>query len=52
MDSVDMLAHIARALGPLAEKVVFVGGSTVPFYLTDPGAMPALLVPRRERPGA
>ena len=41
MDSVAMLAHIARALGPLVDKVVFVGGSTVPFYLTDPGAMTA-----------
>ncbi|OGR64584.1 MAG: hypothetical protein A2X31_08255 [Elusimicrobia bacterium GWB2_63_22] len=33
-----MLAHIAKGLGPLKDKVVFVGGSTVSLYLTDPGA--------------
>ncbi len=38
MDSLAMLAQIAEGLGPLRDKVVFVGGSTVPFYLTDPGA--------------
>lgn len=41
MNSIQMLAHIFKGLGPLGEKVVFVGGSTVPFYLTDPGAMTA-----------
>ncbi|HAH30792.1 MAG TPA: hypothetical protein DCL44_00580 [Elusimicrobia bacterium] len=33
-----MLTHIAKGLGPLKDKVVFVGGSTVSLYLTDPGA--------------
>ena len=33
-----MLAEIAKGLGPLREKVVFVGGSTVALYLTDPAA--------------
>ncbi|HOI41940.1 MAG TPA: hypothetical protein PK523_03260 [Elusimicrobiales bacterium] len=40
MNSLEMLAHIAKGLGPLKGKVVFVGGSTVPLYLTDPGATP------------
>lgn len=38
MNSLEMLARIAKGLGPLKEKVVFVGGSTVSLYLTDPGA--------------
>jgi len=38
MNSLEMLAHIAKGLGPLKDKVVFVGGSTVSLYLTDPGA--------------
>jgi len=38
MNSLKMLAHIAKGLGPLKDKVVFVGGSTVSLYLTDPGA--------------
>ena len=38
MKNVDMLAEIAKGLGPLREKVVFVGGSTVALYLTDPAA--------------
>lgn len=38
MNSLEMLAHIAKGLGPLKDKVVFVGGSTVALYLTDPGA--------------
>lgn len=38
MNSLEMLAHIAAGLGPLKDKVVFVGGSTVPLYITDPGA--------------
>jgi len=33
-----MLAVIANGLGPLRDKVVFVGGSTVSLYLTDPAA--------------
>lgn len=38
MKNTEMLAEIANGLGPLREKVVFVGGSTVALYLTDPGA--------------
>ena len=38
MNSLEMLAHIAKGLGPLKDKVVFVGGSTVSLYLTAPGA--------------
>lgn len=38
MNSLEMLAHIEKGLGPLKDKVVFVGGSTVSLYLTDPGA--------------
>lgn len=38
MNSLEMLAQIAKGLGPLKDKVVFVGGSTVSLYLTDPGA--------------
>ncbi|OGS11972.1 MAG: hypothetical protein A2234_10275 [Elusimicrobia bacterium RIFOXYA2_FULL_58_8] len=38
MNSLEMLVHIAKGLGPLKDKVVFVGGSTVSLYLTDPGA--------------
>ena len=38
MKSMEMLAEIANGLGPLREKVVFVGGSTVGLYLTDPAA--------------
>ena len=36
MKSIEMLAEIAKGLGPLRERVVFVGGSTVALYLTDP----------------
>lgn len=38
MNSLEMLAQIAKGLGPLKDRVVFVGGSTVSLYLTDPGA--------------
>lgn len=38
MNSLEMLSRIAKGLGPLKDKVVFVGGSTVSLYLTDPGA--------------
>ncbi len=38
MKNLEMLAEIAKGLGPLREKVVFVGGSTVALYLTDPAA--------------
>ncbi len=33
-----MLMEVAKGLGPLCEKVVFVGGSTVGLYLSDPAA--------------
>lgn len=32
-----MLAVVAKGLGPLKEKVVFVGGATISLYLSDPG---------------
>lgn len=38
MKSIEMLMEIAKGLGPLRERVVFVGGSTVALYLTDPAA--------------
>ncbi|MBU2573860.1 MAG: hypothetical protein KKH28_07290 [Elusimicrobia bacterium] len=38
MKNIEMLAVIAKGLGPLKDKVVFVGGSTVSLYLTDPAA--------------
>ena len=38
MKSIEMLAEVAKGLGPLREKVVFVGGSTVALYLTDAAA--------------
>lgn len=38
MKNLEMLAVIANGLGPLKDKVVFVGGSTVSLYLTDPAA--------------
>lgn len=33
-----MLTEVAQALGALCEQVVFVGGATVPLFLTDPAA--------------
>jgi len=36
--NLEMLVEIAKGLGHLREKVVFVGGSTVALYLTDPAA--------------
>ena len=38
MENIEMLSEIAKGLGPLCEKSVFVGGSTVGLYLTDPAA--------------
>ena len=38
MENIEMVAKVAKGLGPLCEKVVFVGGSTVALYLTDPAA--------------
>jgi hypothetical protein len=36
--NIVMLSGIARALGTLCDRVVFVGGATVPLFLTDPAA--------------
>jgi len=36
----DLLAMVGRLLGPLADQVVFVGGTTVELLLTDPAAAP------------
>lgn len=36
--SVLMIEAVAKALGDLKDEVVFVGGSTVPFYIEDEGA--------------
>ena len=38
MENIEMLMEVAKGLGPLCEKVVFVGGSTVGLYLSDPAA--------------
>ncbi|HAT71411.1 MAG TPA: hypothetical protein DCS63_01170 [Elusimicrobia bacterium] len=38
MKNLEMLAVVANGLGHLKDKVVFVGGSTVSLYLTDPAA--------------
>lgn len=34
----DTLRRAASRLGPLVSEVVFVGGATVPCYVTDPAA--------------
>jgi len=34
------LAHVAKRLGPLCERVVFVGGATLELLVSDPGAAP------------
>lgn len=36
--NLEMLAAVARGLGPLKDRVVFIGGSTIGLYLTNPGA--------------
>jgi predicted nucleotidyltransferase len=36
--SIDLLERGASALGPLLNRVVFVGGATVTLWITDPGA--------------
>ena len=38
MENIRMLMEVAKALGELREKVVFVGGATVSLYATDPAA--------------
>ena len=40
MKNIEMLLLIAKGLGHLRDKVVFVGGSTVSLYLTDPAVQP------------
>jgi predicted nucleotidyltransferase len=35
--NLEMLAVVAKGLGELKEKVVFVGGATIGLYLSDPG---------------
>jgi hypothetical protein len=52
----ELLRDAARALGPLAQEVVFVGGTTVELLLTDPAAVPVrvtedvdCLLPARRR---
>jgi len=35
---IDMIATIVRGLGDLKDDVVFVGGATVGFHISDPGA--------------
>ncbi|MEM1055356.1 MAG: nucleotidyl transferase AbiEii/AbiGii toxin family protein [Bacteroidota bacterium] len=37
-DPVDSLRQIARALGPLLNEVVFVGGAAAPLVISDPGS--------------
>lgn len=36
--NLEMLKIVAGALGDTCEQVVFVGGATVQFYATSPGA--------------
>jgi hypothetical protein len=38
--STDLLETAARALGPMCERVVFLGGATISLWLTDPAARP------------
>lgn len=38
--STDLLETAARALGPICDRVVFLGGATITLWLTDPAARP------------
>jgi hypothetical protein len=38
--STDLLETAARALGPMCDRVVFLGGATITLWLTDPAARP------------
>jgi hypothetical protein len=38
--STDLLEVAARALGPMCDRVVFLGGATISLWLTDPAARP------------
>jgi BMFP domain-containing protein YqiC len=40
MKNLEMLALVARGLGPLKDEVVFVGGATIELYLDGPPALP------------
>ncbi|MFH0900355.1 MAG: hypothetical protein V2A73_06980 [Pseudomonadota bacterium] len=39
-DNVDLVLHVARRLGHLVERVVFLGGAATGLLITDPGAPP------------
>ena len=39
-ENLKMVVRVARSLGELSQQVVFVGGATVPLFLTDAGAAP------------
>lgn len=39
-DTIEMLQKVARALGPLKDEVVFVGGTAPALLVTDPAAPP------------
>ena len=38
--SIELLERAAKALGPLLDEVVFVGGATIVLWITDPAAPP------------
>lgn len=38
--NIELLEHVANTLGELADRFVFLGGSTTTLLLTDPGAPP------------
>lgn len=38
--TVELIERAASKLGPLVEEVAFVGGASVPLWITDPGAPP------------
>ncbi len=40
---IDLLELACRALGPLREEVVLLGGASIPLWITDPAARPARL---------
>jgi hypothetical protein len=40
---IELLELACRALGPLREEVVLLGGASIPLWITDPAARPARL---------
>ena len=44
--NIRMIIHVAKRLGDLKDKVVFVGGCATGLFITDP-AMPEVRGPRR-----